>query len=103
MLNIFSREKVLDYVDYNASSKTLTITRNPYGFDSKITEKSGYKGVKTDVEDQKTVISDDEFIKRIVKILKKNNIVAITKGTQFVANTALPDTLDEFINLFVDK
>lgn len=103
LLNIFSREKVLDYVDYNASSKTLTITRNPYGFDSKITEKSGYKGVKTDVEDQKTVISDDEFIKRIVKILKKNNIVAITKGTQFVANTALPDTLDEFINLFVDK
>jgi hypothetical protein len=35
--------------------------------------------------------------------LKKNDITAIAKGTQFQANTALPDTLDEFINLFVDK
>jgi len=111
LLNIFTKEKVLDYMDYNASSKTLSITRNPYGFESKITEKSGYKGVKTEykeengklIVDEKGTMSDEDFIKRITKLLKKNEITAIPKGTQFVANTALPDTLDEFINLFVDK
>ena len=43
--DIFSKEKVLDYIDYIPSSKTLTITRNPYGFENKITASSGYKGV----------------------------------------------------------
>jgi len=111
LLDIFTKEKVLDYMDYNASSKTLSVTRNPYGFESKITEKSGYKGVKTEykeengklIVDEKGTMSDEDFIKRITKLLKKNEITAIPKGTQFVANTALPDTLDEFINLFVDK
>jgi hypothetical protein len=114
LLDIFAKEKVLDYIDYSPTSKILTITRNPYGFDNKITEKSGYKGVTNEtkerkdetgkvIEGERGSISDEDFIKRIVKILKKNDIQAISKGTHFEVNTALPDTLDEFMNLFIDK
>ena len=110
LTSMFSKEKIIDYIDYNPSSKIFTITRNPYGFENKITEKSGYKGVtnerkkdETGKVDERGMISDEEFVKRTVKILKKNNITAISKGTSFTVNTALPDTLDEFVNLFVDK
>ena len=114
LLDIFAKEKILDYIDFSPTSKILTITRNPYGFESKITEKSGYKGVTNEIkerrdetgkiiEGERGSISDEEFIKRIVKILKKNDIQAISKGTHFEVNTALPDTLDEFMNLFIDK
>uniref|UniRef100_A0A6C0E100 Helicase ATP-binding domain-containing protein n=1 Tax=viral metagenome TaxID=1070528 RepID=A0A6C0E100_9ZZZZ len=110
LLDMFAREKVLDYIDYSSSSKILTVTRNPYGFDNKITEKSGYKGVTNEKKERREgdindrgMLSDEDFVKRIVKILKKNDITAIPKGTHFQVNTALPDTLDEFINLFVEK
>ena len=118
---IFNREKVLDYIDYTPSSKTLVVTRNPYGFENKITQ-SGYKGVtnekkekrndKGEIEhdskgqiiyDERGQISDSDFVHRIVKVLKKNNITAIVNGTNYSVNTALPDTLDEFVNLFINK
>ena len=111
---IFAKEKVLDYIDYVPSSKTLTVTRNPYGFENKITEKSGYKGVTNEKKerkdetgqkgiDERGVISDEEFIKKIVKTLKKNDINVLPNGTSFHTNTALPDTLDEFVNVFLDS
>ena len=119
---IFSKEKVLDYIDYVPSSKTLTITRNPYGFENKITASSGYKGVTNEkkekrneegaiekdakgdvIYEERGSISDIDFIKRIVKILKKNDVTAQANGTSFTVNTALPDTLDEFVNIFINK
>ena len=120
--DIFSREKSLDYIDYVPSSKTLTVTRNPYGFENKITASSGYKGVtnekkekrndKGEIErdatghiiyDERGQISDADFVQRIVKILKKNDITALANGTNFSVYTALPDTLDEFMNVFINK
>jgi len=120
--DIFAREKVLDYIDYIPSSKTLTVTRNPYGFENKITSSSGYKGVtnekkekrneKGEIEvdskgnilyEERGQISDSDFIQRIVKILKRNDITAIANGTTYNVNTALPDTLDEFVNIFINK
>ena len=117
---IFAREKVLDYIDYLPSSKTLTVTRNPYGFENKITASSGYKGVtnekkekrneKGEIErnskghiiyDERGQISDFEFVQRIVKILKKNDINVV--GTNYSVYTALPDTLEEFINIFINR
>ena len=122
LLDIFAKEKILDYIDYVPSSKTLAITRNPYGFENKITSSSGYKGVTNEkkekrneegnierdekgtiIYEERGTMSDSEFIKRIVKILKKNDITAASKGTNFIVNTALPDTLDEFINTFINK
>jgi hypothetical protein len=119
---IFTREKALDYIDYTPSSKTLTVTRNPYGFENKITASSGYKGVtnekkekrneKGEIErdvkghiiyDERGQISDVDFVQRIAKILKKNDITAIPNGTNYSVYTALPDTLEEFINVFINK
>lgn len=108
--DIFAKEKIIDFIDYSPSSKILTITRNPFGFENKITS-TGYKGVKNvmmdDAEklavDERGVMTDSDFIKRVIKILKKNDITVPEKGVSFVANTALPDTLEEFINNFVDK
>jgi hypothetical protein len=120
--DLFSREKVLDYIDYTPSSKTLTVTRNPYGFENKITASSGYKGVtnekkekrndKGEIErdakghiiyDERGQISDVDFVQRIVKILKKNDITAIANSANYSVYTALPDTLEEFINVFINK
>jgi regulator of protease activity HflC (stomatin/prohibitin superfamily) len=117
---IFAKEKVLDYIDFVPSSKTLTITRNPLGFENKITE-TGYKGVTNekkprrnanrDIErdenghiiyDERGQINDSEFIKRIAKLLKKHDINAVANSTTFTVNTALPDTLDEFVNIFIN-
>jgi hypothetical protein len=47
-------------------------------------------------------LTDQEFIKRIVKILKNNDIGVFEKGTTFSVNTALPDTLNEFITNFIN-
>jgi hypothetical protein len=114
LMEIFAREKILDYVDYSPSSKILTITRNPYGFENKITE-TGYKGVTNEkkerkdevtgkiIIDERGTMTDSEFIIRITKLLKKNNINVVERGTNFNVNTALPDSLDEFINNFIDK
>ena len=120
--SLFSKEKILDYVDYVPSSKTLTITRNPYGFENKITGNSGYKGVtnlkkekRNDkgeiaknekgeiIFEERGTLSDNDFVKRITKLLKKNDITAIEKGTTFSVFTALPDSLDEFVNNFINK
>jgi hypothetical protein len=119
---IFNREKILDYMDYLPSSKTLTITRNPYGFENKISALSVYKGVTNEKKekrnargqierddmgrimyDERGQISDVQFIQRIVKVLKANDIIAVPNGTTYTVNTALPDTLEEFMNVFINK
>jgi len=110
---IFSKEKVLDYYDYVPSSRVLTITRNPLGFENKITVASGYKGVTNEKKaikdaegkvtyEERGTSSDTDFVKRIVKLLKKHNITAIENTTSMKVYTALPDTLDEFKNNFID-
>ena len=111
---IFNKEKILDYMDFIPSSKILTVTRNPYGFENKITETSGYKGITNEkketrdaqgntIYNERGQVSNDEFIKRIVKLLKKHNINAIVNGTTYSVNTALPDTTDSFIHNFINK
>jgi len=118
---LFAAEKVLDYIDYVPSSKILTVTRNPLGFENRITPSSGYKGVngelkpkrnKGEIEkdadgniimEQRGMISDHDFVIRIVRLLARHDITAIPKGTTYSVHTALPDTLDEFVNIFIDK
>jgi Helicase conserved C-terminal domain/Type III restriction enzyme, res subunit len=119
--DIFSKEKNVDYVDYTPSSKMLTITRNPYGFESVITENSGYKGVTNQkkvklgpdkkpllddegkpIMDERGTISDEDFLRRVIKLLKNNNIEAVPLGSYMKVNTALPDTLEEFKSMFIE-
>ena len=111
---IFKREKVLDYMDYNLASKKLTITRNPFGFENKEKKDSGYHGVtnkkkeytdkstgKTVVEDRGT-ISDDDFERKVIRILSDNKIEVLKSNITVHLYKALPDKFDDFANRFID-
>ena len=103
-------EKSLDYLDYSPSSKVLTITRNPYGFKNKIKESSGYKGVSNVKKDDSgnnifdsDFISDDEFERKIISILKRNDIDIISDGIKIRNQKTLPDDFDLFENQYIDS
>ena len=85
---------MVDYLDFNDSTKTLTITRNPFGFYNRITRE--YEGV----EKGDRIITDEAYIGRVRSILTDNNIEV--KGENKNYYKALPDTLDEFSNLFIE-
>ena len=85
---------MVDYLDFNDSTKTLTITRNPFGFYNRITRE--YEGV----EKGDRIITDEAYIGRVKAILTDNNIEV--KGENKNYYKALPDTLDEFSNLFIE-
>ena len=120
IMGYLSNNKNMDYIDYSPSSKILTITRNPFGFESLITEKSGYQGVTNEKKERKDkvsgkitlsdrgTISDSEYIKEVVYTLSKKTDGGITvnnspNGIPYEVYTALPDTFDEFANLFIDS
>jgi hypothetical protein len=103
-------EKTLDYLDYSPSSKILTVTRNPFGFKNKIKLESGYQGVSNNKKNQsgETVlenefISDDEFERKIISILKRNDIDVIPNGIEIKYRKALPDSFDEFTAKYVNE
>ena len=101
-------EKTMDYLDYSPSSKILTITRNPFGFKNKIKKDAGYQGVtnikKTesgtlDFDDDFT--SEDDFERKVINILKKNDIEVVSQGVQLLNKKALPDNLDTFMTRYI--
>jgi len=103
-------EKTLDYLDYSPSSKMLTITRNPFGFKNKIKKESGYQGVsnnkRTDSGETELdieFISDDDFERKIISILRRNDIDIIADGIEIKYRKALPDSFDEFVARYVDE
>jgi len=112
VLDFFKTEKTLDYIDYDVNSSTLIVTRNPLGYQNKITE-SGYKGVRYDKHDldeqgnfiagEEGVVSDEDFIRRIVKNIRHNDFDVNSKSIEFSVNTALPDTIDGFTNNFINR
>lgn len=101
---MLSKDRNMDYIDYSPSSKMLVITRNPLGFKNKKTNygKDGYQGVTT-VVDERSLTSDAQFLRDIENILNINNININKTGITFQVNTALPDSFDEFVNIFIDK
>ena len=103
-------EKTLDYLDYSPSGKILTITRNPFGFKNKIKKDSGYQGVSNnkktesgEVEFDTEFITDDDFERKIINILKRNDIDVIPDGIEIKYRKALPDNFDEFTARYVDE
>jgi len=103
-------EKSLDYLDYSPSSKILTITRNPFGFKNKIKETTGYKGVSNVKRDDSGTnifdsdfISDDDFERKIITILKRNDVDVISDGIKIRNQKALPDDFDLFENQYIDS
>jgi hypothetical protein len=68
----FLNNRHMDYIDYNPSSKIMTITRNPLGFEN-VTGRSGYNGVSNEKKDSRGNVivnergnmSDGEFLRMI--------------------------------------
>ena len=106
LLTMLFGEKTLDYLDYSPSSKVLTITRNPFGFKNKIKKESGYQGVTNTTKDgfelDNEFISDDDFERKIISILKRNDIEVISHGIEIINKKALPDDLNTFINRYIN-
>jgi hypothetical protein len=103
-------EKTLDYLDYSPSSKILTITRNPFGFKNKIKKDEGYKGVSNIKKDEtgevsidSEFISDDDFERKLIKILQRNDIDVIPQGIEVFNKKALPDDLKLFAARYIDE
>jgi hypothetical protein len=108
---LFQSVDVMDYMKYNATERTLTVTRNPYGFVNvhKVLAKSAvkaqldklYNGV-TFAVDEHGSINDDDFIKLITATLAAEGIKATKSAANPVAHKALPDTFDGFEKYFID-
>jgi hypothetical protein len=100
IMDIFKREKLLDYVEYSPASTTLTITRNPFGFINKINKNGSYSGVNSSPAGLKT---DKQFISYITGTLRENNIAILQNQTEIENHKALPDLFDAFKSLFIDN
>jgi len=88
---------VMDYIDYNASTTTLTITRNPFGFVN-TTAKGDYDGVRVGERGEMT---DETFLEHVSRLLKKEAITVAS--TRVELYKALPDKLDDFKAMFIDE
>ena len=106
---------IIDLIDYKPSATTLVITRNPFGFVNKQRGKplsnphgkaddtlGEYAGVKLEIG-ERGELSDATFIELITRILNKNNIKVQVNGVSVHEYKALPDSLDEFKNYFIDE
>jgi hypothetical protein len=102
-------EKSLDYLDYSPSSKILTITKNPFGFKNKIKVGTGYQGVsnvKKGESGEATLdldfVSDDDFERKIIGVLKRNDIDIVPQGIEVINQKALPDDLNTFLTRYIN-
>lgn len=106
---ILSAEKVVDYISYSASKKTLIVTRNPFGFQNMFEnnklDPNDYAGVSKQKKNaDKHYISDNSFIENIIKLLNENDIDVPDKRNIKVTNyKALPDDFDTFENAYIDN
>jgi hypothetical protein len=96
--NILRDDVELDYVDYNPTNSILSITRNPFGFQTNVDN----KGV---VDRHSAYLNDANFIQYIRDIFIRNGVtINVTKTNPTVEiYTALPDSLEDFNNEFIDS
>jgi len=90
--------QVLDYVSYKPSTGVLTVTKNPFGFVNSFKE-GAYKGVRLGDEGQ---ISDEDMMVVLKRMLKQNKIEVNEAGIKEERYKALPDSLEEFQEFFVE-
>lgn len=106
---IFYNEKILDQLEYSPRVGTLTVTRNPFGFKSKISKNQGYKGVTNEPEENKegAIIlpgqrTDAQFIEDIKYTLRKHDVDVNLTNVKVEYYKALPDKLYDFAEMFME-
>jgi hypothetical protein len=110
---LFKKSNNIDYLQYDPSSKIITVTRNPYGFENTFVgdDNSNYNGVTNEKRQTKTPygktvyrnkgeISDDSFIQLFLSGLTKNDIKFDKSKVTIEKYKALPDNYDEFMEMF---
>ena len=97
--DIFKDDNNLDYMDFKPRENLFMITRNPFGFQNTT---SPYKGVTAS---RTPPVTEKDFITYIIDILKTRDIrINVSKTNPKVDTfTALPDTLDEFNQEFINS
>ena len=101
--DLFEKNNIYDYLDYKPSRGILTITRNPFGFISKLRKGKDKKVVNKGVQSsEKGFVSDADFQKKIIQTLAKIDIEVFPVDSFTTAHKALPDDLDGFKNLFIE-
>lgn len=93
--------KTLDYIDFNAASGMLTITKNPLGFVAKYGSQGQYQGVQKTTKESSEDTTEG-FFSKITKVMSKNNIEVSPSAVEN-SYTALPDDLDSFSAYFLDS
>ena len=102
ILKIFSKLNLLDYIDYNPSSKLLVVTRNPFGF-MNVNDKGEYMGVtKFQAGVENSNISDAEFERLVITTLAGRDIKVVPGSIQIETFKALPDNYESFKQFFID-
>jgi hypothetical protein len=95
---IIGKFNAQDFLEYNAASFSLTITRNPFGFINKYGPGGQYEGMKMDRQGN---IDKSKFI-GIIKSRLESADIDVIRVIEQAPYKALPDTLDEFKALFID-
>ena len=92
---------LLDYYEYDSKDTKLIITRNPFGFMNMSTSYLSHYGVK---RDDNGMLSDKDFLRYVIKKIEgdKSNDIK-TKVSDVEQLKPLPDTLDEFKELFIQS
>jgi len=90
----------LDYMRYQASLKQLVITRNPFGFVNKRGTKTQGLKVKGGEDSH---ISTKDFLRNVIKVLASRKITVNAKQIKSKNFNALPDTLEEFTQWFINS
>ena len=99
---LFAGVNILDYIDYNDSSRVLTITRNPFGFVN-VNERGEYMGVvKIAPEGDSPYVSDTDFERLVLATLRGRDINVAAGSITIENHKALPDSLDAFRSYFID-
>jgi len=89
---------VMDYIEYNPTSTTLRVTRNPFGFVN-TSKNQKHSGVKREGRGE---IDDKTFEDNIVSRLKGEKIIVSKNGINVKFNKCLPDSKKEFQTYFID-
>tara|TARA_Y100000768_G_scaffold184085_1_gene137855 strand:- start:281 stop:3580 length:3300 start_codon:yes stop_codon:yes gene_type:complete len=98
LTKIFEKNELytIDYINFNSSSMTMSVTQNPFNFvNTKENKNKVYFNDKIDSSSQK-------FVSNIKDILKKENI-EINNDVLVNNYKCLPDNYDEFKSYFIDE
>jgi hypothetical protein len=91
-------DDILDEIDYKPSTRTLTFTRNPYGFMNKY-KKTQYLGIRFDEGNQFT---DQNISDELFTMLQSNKIKMDIKNITISNFTAFDADRDKFEDMFID-